>query len=180
MFFGPVFIAMLIYFNLDVVGLIPQKTTNHGTFILPVQTLKPLDGFDENSQPLVTGLLKGKWTLLYWGEAECNLYCEAELFKLRQVPLSLGREANRVQTVYLTPHALSDSSLKKLKRFNPKLHIAKIKVNSPIAEQMQNFTFGRIYLIDTLGNLILEYNDNSTSKGIFKDIKSLLRVSKIG
>jgi len=35
-------------------------------------------------------------------------------------------------------------------------------------------------LLDPLGNLVLRYDDTATTKGIIKDLKKLLKVSKIG
>lgn len=179
-FFMPVFVAMLLYFNPDAARLISPQNTNRGALTSPVQTLGPLEGYDVNNQPLDTDLLKGKWTMLYWGDKECDIYCEAGLFKLRQVRLALGREMSRVQVMYMTLHTPADSYLQKLKHRNQKLHIARINADSLLAKQMQTFALGRVYLIDTLGSLILEYDDSTTAKGIFKDLKSLLRASKIG
>ena len=39
---------------------------------------------------------------------------------------------------------------------------------------------GTIYLIDPIGNLMMKYDTTSTSRGMLKDIKKLLKISNIG
>ena len=178
-FFAPLFAALLLYLNPETLHLIASQSTNRGALISPPRMLDPLAGVDENNQALDSDLLKGKWTMLYWGSEKCDIYCEAGLFKLRQTRLALGRERTRVQTMYITLHAPA-AGLQPLKRRNPKLHIARIDAESLLAGQMQAFAVGGIYLIDTRGNMILKYDDTATARDIFNDIKSLLRASKIG
>lgn len=43
----------------------------------------------------------GKWTPLYLGKERCDLFCEANLFKMRQIRLALGRDSVRIQRKYL-------------------------------------------------------------------------------
>jgi KaiC/GvpD/RAD55 family RecA-like ATPase len=38
----------------------------------------------------------------------------------------------------------------------------------------------QVYVIDPLGNLMMWYSKDATSKGMKKDLKRLLKVSKIG
>ena len=100
-FFGPLFFAMWLFY---MPNSWQNSSTNHGTLIIPVQ---PLDDFKMSS---LDGELweheqfTGKWTLLYIGDESCDLYCEANLFKMRQVRLALGRDSKRIQLKYLGLH----------------------------------------------------------------------------
>ena len=56
--------------------------------------------------------------------------------------------------------------------------------DKPVADkalpQFKDLPIHQIYVIDSLGNLMMWYPKDATSKGIKKDLKRLLKVSKIG
>jgi hypothetical protein len=39
---------------------------------------------------------------------------------------------------------------------------------------------GRVFVVDPLGNVMMRYGADATTKGIQKDLKRLLKVSQIG
>ncbi len=177
-FLGPPIIAAVLYLNPQ---LLMHRSDSYGELIAPAQPLATLDAVSREREELPGDLLTGKWTLLYWGDADCNLSCETNLFIIRQVRLSLNRGMARVQAVYLSDEPIDPLRAAPLER-HPQLTVAYFLGSrvSMLEKQMRAYPENRIYIIDPLGNLMMRYPDNATSKGILKDLKKLLRVSRIG
>jgi len=180
-FFGPLFFAMWLFYVPN--SWLNSSTQNHGTLIQPAQ---PLDEFMLSS---LDGELwgheqfTGKWTLLYIGDESCDLYCEANLFKMRQVRLTLGRDRQRIQRKYLGLHThQSTQAIENIFSKYPRMKVAWF--DKPVADkalpQFKDLPIHRIYIIDPLGNLMMWYSKDATSKGMKKDLKRMLKVSKIG
>ena len=178
-FFGPLFLAMLIYFNPHWLSLPTSKS--YGELVMPPQPLTDFTAVSRTGQALPHDLLNNKWTLLYWGNATCNLDCEASLFKMRQVRLSLSKNIERTQTLYLASEPTADTLEPLLKR-HPQLITAHLKPGktNPFRKQISIHPKGGIYIIDPFGNLMMRYTEDASSKGILKDLKKLLRISRIG
>ncbi len=176
-FFGPLLLAMLIYFN--PLWFTVSGGDSHGELITPAQPLATFEGVSFAGRALPNSLLSGKWTLLYWNGADCDLACEADLFKMRQVRLSLSKDIERVQPVYLASAPATDSRLEQLLARHPRLIKAYPKPGA-FLEQIGARSKKNIYVVDPLGNLMMRYSATATSKGMLKDLKRLLRVSRIG
>ena len=179
-FLGPLFLAMLMYFNPQ--WFTPIDKNHHGELITPAQPLMALKATLHQGQALPDDLLTGRWTLLYWNNADCDLLCEADLFKMRQVRLSLGKDIERVQTIYLSSETKIGKQIEIMIKRHPKLITAYLEneVENPFAQQIGAHPQKNTYIIDPLGNLIMRYSSTATSKGLLKDLKKLLRVSRIG
>ena len=177
-FFGPAIIAAVLYLN---PRLFVHKSDSYGELISPAQSLAALDAVSRERGKLPDDLLTGKWTLLYWNGAICDLRCETSLFIMRQVRLSLNRDMDRVQTVYLSGDPIDISRSAPFDR-HPQLTVAYFPAEhgSALEKQMRAWPKNSIYIIDPLGNLMMRYPDDATSRGILKDLKKLLRVSRIG
>lgn len=188
-FFIPMFIAMWMYFGAG--SWFTLKSQNHGVLIQPP---RPLNEFSLTSNDAATWTHEeflGKWTIMYLGDGQCDLYCEASLFKMRQVQLTLGRDSQRVQRKFLgLDDGLGDglgnnsnsTNLKEIFKNYPKLQNAwfdpdLFRIHLP---QFKDLDGHSIYIIDPLGNLMMYYSKYATSKGIKKDLKRLLKVSRIG
>jgi cytochrome oxidase Cu insertion factor (SCO1/SenC/PrrC family) len=180
-FFGPLFFAMWLFYVPN--SWLNTSTQNHGSLIQPAQ---PLDDFKLTAKDGNTWdreQFTGKWTLLYIGDETCDLYCQANLFKMRQVRLSLGRDSERVQRKYLgLDNHHNTEEISKIFSKYPRMQIAWFD-SSAVNEQLPQLNdrpIHQIYVIDPLGNLMMWYPKNATSKGIKNDLKRLLKVSKIG
>ena len=179
-FFGPLLFAMWLFYVPN--SWMNSKTQNHGALIEPA---KPLDDFKMTS---IDGNVwdkqqfMGKWTLLYVGDEHCDLYCEASLFKMRQVRLSLGRDRQRVQGKYLgIDNKNNKQSFNDIIKNYPDMQVSWFIFDStPNSLSTYDLQKNVIYIIDPLGNLMMQYSRDATSKGMKKDLKRLLKVSKIG
>ena len=179
-FFGPLFLAAWLFYVPN--SWLSSATQNHGELILPAKPLDKIRLTSINGDVWSKQQFMGKWTLLYIGDENCDLYCEASLFKMRQVRLTLGRDSQRVQRKYLgIDNEKNKQTINEIIKAYPHMQVnwfklASIKNSLSLYKLQKNF----IYLIDPLGNLMMQYAQDATSKGMKKDLKRLLKVSKIG
>lgn len=176
MFIGPLLIAVILFYFGDRLSL--PTARSHGELIEPIQQLKAFTLESLSGDTITRDALQGKWSLIYYGSSDCDLVCEANLFKMRQVRLSLGKDTNRVQRFYFLTDDKAIDELTLLLRQYPDLIVARPKslMDMPLA----GLEPGRIYLADPLGNVMMRYDPDTTSKGLRQDLSKLLRVSQIG
>lgn len=183
-FLAPVVLAYVLFNS----GWQPDSTVNYGDLVVPARpigdvTLQALEG-----RPLKFSALRGKWTLVYFGPAECPSVCEKNLYKMQQVQLAQGREAHRVQRLFVvtSPQTL-DVMRYKIKDY-PGTRVA-TGPNETVGEWQRRFTSTRedpsaaserVFLVDPLGNLVLSYPADADPSGMRKDLARLLRLSRIG
>jgi cytochrome oxidase Cu insertion factor (SCO1/SenC/PrrC family) len=51
---------------------------------------------------------------------------------------------------------------------------------APLMSLLGSDAHDHVYLLDPLGNIVLRYGPEASSKGMLKDVKKLLRNSRIG
>ena len=179
-FFGPLLYATWLFFVPNT--WLNSHTQNHGTLILPVLPLDDFKIINKSGDTWDKKTFMDKWTLLYIGEETCDLYCEASLFKMRQVRLTLGRDSERVARIFI---GIDNNKIKHnineiLKNYSQMQTSWFNSADVHDALSSYKLEKNHIYLIDPLGNLMMRYTKDATSKGMKKDLKRLLKVSKIG
>ncbi len=148
--------------------------TNYGVLLESPLNVKKV-------QALAVG--HGKWQLLYvYLEPTCQKACKKKLFFMKQIQLALGRERERLVNVFVTvsPEALPmrEKSLKaRLGIYHGQMTLQVLK---SFFTQTDYGLVSGFYLVDPLGNLILFYPQNENPNHILKDLKRLLRASRIG
>ena len=179
-FFGPLFFAMWLFYVPN--SWLSSRTQNHGTLIQPVKPLDDLTLVASGGEIWDKQQFMGKWTLLYVGDEICDLYCEASLFKMRQVRLTLGRDSQRVQRKYLgIDQEKNKQQINSIFKRYPNMQVNWFMLDKVLnVLSLYDLQKNSIYLIDPLGNLMMQYTKDATSKGMKKDLKRLLKVSKIG
>jgi cytochrome oxidase Cu insertion factor (SCO1/SenC/PrrC family) len=183
-FFGPLAIAFLLYYGVH--DWKPKGTTNRGDLIVPARPLPGTALSSPNGGTLSPQLLRGRWTLLYIGDGQCNPRCHEALTLMRQTRLALSQDMDRVQRMFLVTGNCCDQAY--LAREQDGLILARADDaaaaglislfptydDKPVAEA------GRIYIVDPLGNLMMSYSPSAPTKGLLEDMKKLLKLSHIG
>ena len=172
-FVGPLVLA---YVLLMYMHWAPASHTNNGSLIEPAVAVGNLEAELTAGGLIPSTYWDGHWTLVFYADAACDLYCEAALFKARQIRLALGRDAPRVHRLHLAASAAAALPAG-LASEHPGLERAQL---SGSAGAFAGLAPGALYLVDPMGNVILRYDDTTTSKGLMKDLKRLLKVSKVG
>jgi len=177
LFFAPVVAAITLFFYLP--QYIPEDRVNYGTLISPARPVPPLGLVDATGAGAPTALL-GKWNLVYLAGAACDDSCNARLLLTRQVRLALAQNRGRVQRVYLAPDVVTAARAKaELTAEHPDLVF--VAGTSPVARDFFQPTDPHaLYLLDPLGNWLMVYTGAVEHKGLHRDVKKLLRVSRVG
>lgn len=179
-FVGPLMLASLWYAEVD--RFRPQDQVNNGQLVNPARPIESLtlERFDGGALGLEW--LQGRWTLVQLAAPDCDLNCQAALFKARQARLSLGRDQDRVQRLLVLPSRQAARAWAPLLAQNAQLTVA-----TGTADELATLRVvvgagapETLFLVDPLGNVMMRYDGQATTKGILKDLKRLLKVSHIG
>jgi len=176
-FVVPLLIAIAMYALRN--DLPTMSTVSHGELIHPAEPIQVIQIVTVHDQLLSLEDLKGKWTYLAYSPHGCDLTCEAILFKLRQTKLATGRESNRVQSALPIDSKKLADDIAKRNQTTSVGHLIKLELEG-VPGKNRTLVPGTIYLLDPLGNMMMQYDETATSKGMLKDIKKLLKISKIG
>jgi len=135
---------------------------NYGELIPP----RPLAG------PLAA--LKGKWVLVTFDAAACGPACEKKLYIVRQVRRAQGKEAERIERLWLVTDGARPRA--QLLAAIEGTHVA-----GAAAETLKAFPgTADIYLVDPLGNLMMRFPADADPPKMIKDLERLLKYSRFG
>lgn len=136
-------------------------------------------------QPVITVTAFSKpqtWQLIYWLPPTCDERCQGALFNLRQVPQAAGADSVRLQSVVLVADQPTSS--------NALLQGLELRqVSGLLRQQLIQLEYGltSIYIADPYGNMLMAYplvvGEKAIlmqGKDVLRDLKRLLKVSKIG
>ncbi len=171
------------------------QQTNYGQLVQP---LRPLGDFDIerlDATAIERADLAGKWLLITVNDQTCGPDCQRNLYNLRQVRRALAEDRRRIERLLvLTDNPDPDGLLKILKDY-PDMHtmtgpgdaldhIATVlntntEIGAGAGSGFGNIN-GRIFIVDPNGDLMMEYPADADPVGILKDLKRLLKLSKIG
>lgn len=161
---------------------------NYGELVQPVRPISDAALTDFAGRPLRFSALKGKWTLLYLGSAECPKPCTDNLYKMRQITAAQGREAHRIQQVFIVTDAGARDALRHAIADYPGTTVLFGSADT-VADLARQFSLPagtpldglhRIYVVDPLGNFMMSYPADADIRRMNKDIRLLLRASLIG
>lgn len=163
------------------------NTVNNGEFYTPPQDLANIVFDRSNGAALNFKDFDKRWYMVVVADGSCLQVCEASLEKIARVRAMNGKNIARIVSVLAhnnLPEARSTDLLRKYgvegisaqnsEKFSTWL--------TPFykARKQQTFEPDRIYLIDPLKVLMMSYPADIDPKGLFKDLKRLLKVSQVG
>ena len=180
----PVIAAYALYLS----GWRPSSTGNHGELVQPARPVEDVALTLLDGKSIRFSQLHGKWTLIAFGTAECLSPCERNLYNMRQVIETQGKEADRVQSVFVLTDAKALDWLRYAIKDYPNTQVIVGPPNGvatlvrqfalPVGGPLDNLN--RVYLVDPLGNFMMSYPADADPTGMRKDLARLLRLSQIG
>ncbi len=183
MFVSPLVLSWYVFNYTDYLEM--RGMSNKGDLIEPVRPLGDLALIDpSNSERKDT--LFGEWNLVYV-TGTCDKTCMDNVYLMRQIHASMDKHSLRVQKVLLLTNQATSELKDKLVEFKGQQIINADLIN--VNEMLKNFRLNdakdplktnRIYIVDPLGNLMMSYEPNVNPRDIYKDLKKLLRGSRIG
>lgn len=182
---APIVAAFVVYLNPQ---WWPSDSSNYGTLLSPQRPmpeaselrLTTLDG-----KPFDLQSLKGKWLLVAADGAACPESCARKLFITRNSHASQGKNVDRLARVWFITDdaAVPDKVLEAYKG------TVMVRVDP---DQLARFLLARdtaagqpglqdpIWVIDPLGNLMMQYPAEADGVRVRKDISKLVYNSRIG
>ncbi len=163
----------------------PEKRNNYGTLIdqrahpVPAMATTTLDG-----RPQALEQFKGKWVMLMVGSGACPDVCQKQLFALRQLRLMQGKEADRIERVWLiTDQEPLDTLIIREYDGTHMLRADAATVTQWLPTDNGTTPADHIYLIDPLGHLMMRFPKDpqlQEVRKVYKDIYKLLKASAVG
>lgn len=154
-----------------------------GELINPPHLLNtPQDIRDSDGILLPEQFWQQKWSVVYV-TGECQKKCLDKLHGLRQLHVSLYKDIQRAQRVLIT----TSQDVASIKQDYPDLIVIN-KSESAVLRLVKEFQIGaedpmesnRVYLVDSLGYLMMSYPENLSLADVRKDVTRLLRYSWAG
>ena len=154
-------------------------TSNYGQFVTPIVSINNISYIDSFDNKINSNSLNGKWTLIHYIDKYCDAPCLNNIYLLRQINIALGKDMNRVRRMLLIN--LSDHNTASIQKKYPHLLIVKSKLNKlhDVIKGIKSDTTN-IFIVDPMGNIVLKYNQDFNGKKFLKDLKKLLKLSRIG
>ena len=117
----------------------------------------------------------------------CDEICMENVYRMRQIHMGIGKYSLRVQKVLFLTNQHPGELSKLFINYAGQQVISTDSVDLDAllgkfrSEKIITPTkAGHIYISDPLGNLMMSYPPEINPKGILKDLKKLLRASRIG
>jgi len=169
-FIGPILLSWLMFFY----HLGPEKTNNRGQLIHPAFSIKQLNARADSGLPAEVALAH-KWSILLVDNGRCGSACQQRLHAMRQISIATGKDLPRVMRALITP---TEATVPIPKSTVPTVHL------SVKPKQFQHYFSQHndsLYIIDPQGFFVLHYPlQKNKPEDVYKDLKRLLRTSRIG
>jgi cytochrome oxidase Cu insertion factor (SCO1/SenC/PrrC family) len=150
-----------------------QSTTNYGTLVSPMKPIKNTS-------------TKGFWTFVVFAQ-ECDELCKRRLLSAETTRVLTNENMKRMRTLFISTNPLKEEykpTNLRAKIDTPFTQPASRQQWQEISSQFQlsnEQLLNNILLIDPLGNFMMMYpKDKQDPKKILKDLKRLLKYSRIG
>ncbi len=137
---------------------------NYGELITP----RPLAG------PLAP--LRGKWVFVTVDAPQCAASCEKKLYVVRQVRRGQGKDAERIERLWLLAGAGKPRA--ELLAAIEGSHVA--PADPEVLKALPGNAPDYIYLVDPLGNLMMRFPGDPDPPRLIKDVQRLLKYSRFG
>ncbi len=158
----------------------PEGRTNYGALI----EQRPVDSL--GGEPVVgdvrtLGELHGRWAMLVVAPSNCDAECREQLYQIRQVRLTTGKDRDRVERVWLLPDAgTPDPQLLAEHEGLLVLRVPGQAIAASLPATETTEVSDHIWLIDPLGHLMMRFPRDADPSRIKKDVAKLLRASQMG
>jgi len=177
----PFIIAWYLSGNVSWIG----SGTNNGQLIIPpVMTERSeLIGADEFSAQNIKEL-NGHWVLVnVLPNKDCNSLCLEAIHKTKQLRLMMNKDLVRIRRAAVIIPEINMELAKAWWKDDTRL--LKLKPASSLVQKLKkirntNIPEGMLFLMDPLGNLMMQYDPGFDPYKVKKDLGKLLRISQIG
>jgi len=167
------------YFTYYVVR--PQGQAAYGQLLQPQRPLPAIAATDRAGAAVDLRSLKGQWLLVSVAGAACDALCERQLYLVRQLRETLGREKARLDRVWLIDDAAPvPERLANGLAGATVLRVPPAELAAWLPPATGHQLAEHIFLVDPLGNLMMRFPARMDAAGAAKakrDLERMLRAS---
>lgn len=175
---APVIASYTAYYLLP-----PSGRTNYGALIEPQRPLPALSLHRLDGTPLPATSLRGSWSMLTVDDGACDEACAKKLWQMRQVRLTTGKDADRVQRIWLVVDE-APLATAVMREYDGTTFLRaradEVAAFLPLPAEPGATVADHIWLIDPLGNLMMRWPKDADPNRMKKDLVKLLKASKVG
>lgn len=184
-----IFLLLAIFFTVPLLVVVAMikfdwrpSGKSYGQLIQPPVSIAHSTRWVSDNQQALPTFWQDKWNIVLIAR-ECDAGCMQRLYDLRQIYVSMYKDMVRVQRVLITQQADTTS----IRARYPDLMIINGRTEQ-VAELGSMLSGGgqntldaqRVYFIDPLGNIMMQYGPDMEAKWIRKDLVKLLKASWAG
>jgi cytochrome oxidase Cu insertion factor (SCO1/SenC/PrrC family) len=166
----------------------PDTFRNRGELIDPPRPLVNVQMISADGNNVDLATLFGRWTYVFFVATGCDESCKQLADAIERVRLSQGKNEKRVRLMVVTLNPDSLSSLEEIRLIMPKTIVLGVSASKKKQLLRQFMLQGgesmpqsdSVFLVDPMGNLMMNYPVNTDPTDLRKDISRLLRASRIG
>ena len=175
----PAVAICLSYFMYFTGAFVPEGKTNKGQLILPPKSLNQMS-LKLGDNVFSDASLDGRWAVLVMGAGECTTEsCQQAMYQTRQAHTALGKETDRVVRAFIADDELAVSHT--FQQEHPDIFWLSADKATLLKEmKLKEWPTGRYFIVDPLGNVMMGYEPAQYGGDLLKDLKRLLKASKIG
>jgi cytochrome oxidase Cu insertion factor (SCO1/SenC/PrrC family) len=155
----------------------PVPTGNFGELLLPPAQVSTQPFEASGGARFTFAQLGGKWILVASDSGDCPGACVEKLVTMRQVRLALGRNASRVERVFVVDD-LRRPAAETLAAFSG-MRLALTPAGMSLPPGAGNDR-AHVYLVDPRGNVMMRWPASVDRKHVLSDLQRLLKASQIG
>ncbi len=169
--------------------------TSRGELIVPARPFEDFMLSTQEGDAFGLDELRGRWSLLHVADGACEEACQQDLYHMRQVRLALNHRMDRVRRLLVPAVSapVSDQLLEQhpgllvlegdaaaREAFVGQVRSAEAAMHEDRGQSGDAPEFNGIYLVDPNGNLMMRFAHDLDPRSMLKDLKHLLKVSRIG
>ncbi|AMO54337.1 hypothetical protein GZ77_22450 [Endozoicomonas montiporae] len=175
----PAFAICLSYLMYFTGAFVPEGKTNKGQLILPPKSLAQMNLIHEG-RLFSEKNLEGRWGIIVLGSKDCaSKSCQDAMYQTRQAHIALGKETDRVVRTFVADEELAVT--RGFQQEHPDIVWLKADKAGLLKElDLKEWSTGRYFIVDPLGNIMMGYDSAQHGGDLLKDLKRLLKASKIG
>lgn len=163
----------------------PGKTTNNGNLIQPIYPVQAFEQQTKGGASFSGKDLEKKWTLVHLINGNCDEACSKWLYHTRQIRIALAEDMDRVNRLAVVDTAQAATGNAKMWESHPDMQVI-VGGEGGLGKQIrthtaeQKYPENSVFLIDPLGNLMMQFPPDLDPKKLMKDLEKLLKLSRIG
>ncbi|HEU0195726.1 MAG TPA: hypothetical protein VFQ88_00745 [Nevskiaceae bacterium] len=162
--------------------------TNHGQLVTPPKVLPSFKLIDLDHKPIPETAFKHHWSLIFIGGSTCDEACVLQVFQVHNVRWLLQSQYKRLRVFYLAPDAAAiiaarDALVAKPVLLKKSFGLPVMVNDAPDAKNATGFfgePSGSLLMVDPKGRWIQTYPPGYHIKGVYQDLRRLLRFSQLG